>query len=378
MVHEVILPKLGTNMEEGVIGEWRKKEGDYVNKGDVLLLVETSKALFEVEAEAEGYLRKTLYREGERVLFTRPVAFIADSMDEDISGAVERYKRSEAGPKYHEKKREELFNSPAVPHIKRSRCPQVAATPAARRLAKELSIDLGALADRIDGVIEEHHIKDLAARKRLAVYGAGLGLKQVMEIVRSNGEYSIVSVYDDNPGLKGTEVLGLRVVGGWDDFIEDSSKKVFDGLVVSLHSEHRKKVIERIMEEAPHVELPPLIDGRAILCEGVRTEGGVFVEAGAVIGPDVYIGCGVIVDVGATVSHDSYIGAYSHLSPGCVLSGVVRLEGNVLVGAGAVINSQVTIGRDVVITPGSAVVSDLPDDVVVSGNPARIIGKSFR
>ncbi|HKJ88676.1 MAG TPA: hypothetical protein VKA48_09235, partial [Gammaproteobacteria bacterium] len=65
-------------------------------------------------------------------------------------------------------------------------------------------------------------------------------------------------------------------------------------------------------------------------------------------------------------------------SPGSVVSGAVRLEENVLVGVGASVNSQVTVGRNVVITPGSAVVTDVPPDVVVSGNPASVIGKSFR
>ncbi len=377
MVHEVILPKLGTNMEEGVIGEWRKKEGDYVKKGEVILLVETSKALFEVEAESEGFLRKTLCKEGERVLFTRPVAFIADSMEEDISECMESYRAKSSGPGYHEKKREELLKPPAGGLKNRVR-PQIAATPAARRLAKEFSIDLGAVAARINGVIEERHVKDLIAKKRVAVYGAGLGLKQVMEIIDRLDDAEIAGLYDDDPERRGKNILGHRVAGGWREFLEDSSKGVFDSLVVSLHSEHRKKLVERILHEAPHVELETLIDTRALLSGGVRYDKGVFVEAGAVIGPDTYLGCGVIVDVGATVSHDCYIGAYSHLSPGCVLSGVVKLEENVLVGAGAVINSQVTVGRNVVITPGSAVVSNVPDSVVVSGNPAKVIGKSFR
>ena len=87
---------------------------------------------------------------------------------------------------------------------------------------------------------------------------------------------------------------------------------------------------------------------------------------------------GVIIDLGAVVCHDNYIGKFSHLSPGCSLSGTIKLKENVLVGVGACINSTVTIGRNVIITPGSAVMNDLPDQVIVSGVPAQVVGQSKR
>ena len=60
------------------------------------------------------------------------------------------------------------------------------------------------------------------------------------------------------------------------------------------------------------------------------------------------------------------------------LSGVVCLLENVLVGVGAAINSTVTIGRNVIVTPGAAVMTDLPDDTIVGGVPAKVMGESKR
>jgi len=48
------------------------------------------------------------------------------------------------------------------------------------------------------------------------------------------------------------------------------------------------------------------------------------------------------------------------------------------VGVGAAINSTVNVGRNVIIAPGAAVMNDVPDDVVVSGVPAKVIGESRR
>jgi pyruvate dehydrogenase E2 component (dihydrolipoamide acetyltransferase) len=53
---EVNMPKLSDTMEEGTVIEWKKKSGDPVKKGDVLAEVESDKASFELEADAEGVL----------------------------------------------------------------------------------------------------------------------------------------------------------------------------------------------------------------------------------------------------------------------------------------------------------------------------------
>jgi pyruvate dehydrogenase E2 component (dihydrolipoamide acetyltransferase) len=85
MITEVILPKLGQTMEEGSIVEWIKKEGDAVNRGDILFTVESDKAVLEVEATARGYLRRILVPEGQKVPVLTLVAIITREADEDIS-----------------------------------------------------------------------------------------------------------------------------------------------------------------------------------------------------------------------------------------------------------------------------------------------------
>lgn len=381
MAHEVILPKLGTNIEYGMILEWKKKEGEPVKKGEALLVVETSKAVFDVESEYDGFLRKVFRGEGENVCFTEPVGVLTEDREESIAGLLKE--RAEPAPKpkrHHEKKREELIGvhtDGAAKGVQRHA--RYAATPAAKRLSGELKINLEKVAYAFGAqVVDEKLILEYRGRKKLAIYGAGLGAKQAKELLRQRDDLVVVGLFDDNPKIKDSEMIGLKVMGGWNEFMDMATGNEVDSVAVSLHSEYRRKLINKIAKEAPFIELLPLVDPRAIVSDKVVIMPGAFIEAGSVIGPDTFIGDGVIVDVGAIVSHDCHIGAHSHLSPGCVLSGIVRLEENVLVGVGASINSQVTIGRNVVITPGSAVVCDIPDDAVVSGNPAKIIGKSYR
>ncbi|RZL70914.1 MAG: 2-oxo acid dehydrogenase subunit E2, partial [Rhodococcus sp. (in: high G+C Gram-positive bacteria)] len=59
MAQQIVLPKLGLTMQEGVIGEWVAEAGQRIGLGDVLLRLETDKVDVDVEAEAEGILATT-------------------------------------------------------------------------------------------------------------------------------------------------------------------------------------------------------------------------------------------------------------------------------------------------------------------------------
>ena len=56
MATEIILPRLDEAMVSGRILVWKRKEGDYVEKGDVIFVLETEKIAFEVEAPESGIL----------------------------------------------------------------------------------------------------------------------------------------------------------------------------------------------------------------------------------------------------------------------------------------------------------------------------------
>lgn len=57
---QVVMPRLGSEMTRGTIVEWLKKEGDRIKKGESLFLVDTEKAVVEVESEFTGALKKIL------------------------------------------------------------------------------------------------------------------------------------------------------------------------------------------------------------------------------------------------------------------------------------------------------------------------------
>lgn len=78
MAKVIEMPKLSDTMEEGGIANWLKKEGDFVNEGDVLVEIETDKATQEYESPEEGTLLKIIVHPGKTVALRTPIAVIGE------------------------------------------------------------------------------------------------------------------------------------------------------------------------------------------------------------------------------------------------------------------------------------------------------------
>ncbi|NJO08106.1 MAG: hypothetical protein HC876_22745 [Chloroflexaceae bacterium] len=88
---ELNMPRLSDTMEEGTIGRWLKQAGDQVEKGEILVEIETDKATMELESYDNGVLQKILVQEGETVAIGTPIAIVGD-------GAVEAAPADTAPP----------------------------------------------------------------------------------------------------------------------------------------------------------------------------------------------------------------------------------------------------------------------------------------
>lgn len=90
MSQEILMPRLSDTMEEGTISRWLKHEGDHVEKGEILVEIETDKANMEYPAFSAGTLQKLLAQEGQTVKIGEAIALIGDSAasaDSDADGA---------------------------------------------------------------------------------------------------------------------------------------------------------------------------------------------------------------------------------------------------------------------------------------------------
>jgi len=72
------MPKLGMAMTEGLIAEWFKGVGDHVEKGELLLTIESDKSIREIPAEASGTLTEILANAGDEVLVGTTIGIIQE------------------------------------------------------------------------------------------------------------------------------------------------------------------------------------------------------------------------------------------------------------------------------------------------------------
>lgn len=138
---DVLMPQLGETVLEGTVATWHKAEGDTVQKGDLLLDVETDKAAVEIEVPESGVLNKIAVPEGDTVDVGTVLAIIA------VDGeAAEAKPAAEAAPA--------MGAAPAVGAASAATTPgkglppkssSTQLSPAVRRLVKEHDLDIGAI-----------------------------------------------------------------------------------------------------------------------------------------------------------------------------------------------------------------------------------------
>ena len=154
MAVEVFLPKMSDHMESGRILHWLVKEGEEVVRGQVLLEIETDKAIGELEAPETGILKGVRAQDGAEVPVGEALAFIARP-DESIPTLPPLRLLS--------------FESPVSPAAQAETQPiyrgEIKATPVARRVAKELGVDLSHVkGSGPNGIIRDEDVRSQAAR----------------------------------------------------------------------------------------------------------------------------------------------------------------------------------------------------------------------
>ncbi len=128
---EVLMPRLDPGMQSGKIVEWLKKEGETVQKGQPIVVIEGEKTTFEVEAPENGTLSRILAAVGDDIQVSQPIAIIGGSE----GGVAPSHQVERAKPQPPT-----TAEAPIVqPTMSGDRA---VASPAARRLAQEAGLDL--------------------------------------------------------------------------------------------------------------------------------------------------------------------------------------------------------------------------------------------
>jgi pyruvate dehydrogenase E2 component (dihydrolipoamide acetyltransferase) len=149
MANIIIMPKLGFDMAEGTLIRWLKAEGESVAQGEVIAEIETDKATVEVESGFSGIFRKQIVEEGTSVPIGSPIAVVGDADEQiDLDSLVadaEIPTEDTAEAPADDDVRVEVI-APEAEQDGNGHLPGgVRASPVARRLARDLGINLKGL-----------------------------------------------------------------------------------------------------------------------------------------------------------------------------------------------------------------------------------------
>jgi pyruvate dehydrogenase E2 component (dihydrolipoamide acetyltransferase) len=153
LAKEIIMPALGMAQETGTLLTWHKREGDMVNKGELLMTVATDKTDVEIEAPANGILRGVILKEGEDAPVGQVIAWLL-AAGEAIPGAKQNGPAAPA--------------TPAAPAAQPTTAPMapLPATPVAARMAAEHGIDLRLIKASGDRIQKEDVLAYLAEQDK--------------------------------------------------------------------------------------------------------------------------------------------------------------------------------------------------------------------
>ena len=139
MAFSVVMPALEMAQETGKLLAWRKKEGDRVAKGEPLLEIETDKAVVEVEAPADGVLAGIKASEGADIPVGQTIAWIVAPGEQPPSDT------ESSAPAARAVSQPKVETPPAAIHAATPSASSAKISPKARRLAKELGVDIASV-----------------------------------------------------------------------------------------------------------------------------------------------------------------------------------------------------------------------------------------
>jgi pyruvate dehydrogenase E2 component (dihydrolipoamide acetyltransferase) len=192
MAISVVMPALEMAQENGKLLAWKKKEGEHVAKGEPLLEIETDKAVVEVESPGEGILAGISADVGAEIPVGQTIAWLvrpgeqppAHPASPGVTGRATSARESTGtgvAP-------EVIASSSAAPQI----------SPKARRLARELGVEISAIrGSGPDGIITAEDVQAAATGKPSAApvaSGVAASLSQVARIMAEKTAQSWTSV----------------------------------------------------------------------------------------------------------------------------------------------------------------------------------------
>jgi len=212
------------------------------------------------------------------------------------------------------------------------------------------------------------------ADDRIVIFGAGGHARSVIAALHAQGRWRIAGLLEEAGGAAAKTVLGHEVLGDRTRLPALRQAGVARAFV-AIGDNHARGRIAAVLTDAGF-SLVSVIHPTAVCTLNASIAAGAFVHALALVGPECEVGRNAIVQPFVSLGHESRIGDCVQFAPGVHVGGRTRIGDYCFLGPGAVVFPGITLGRNVAVGANSVVNKDVADDMVVVGNPARLLRRA--
>jgi acetyltransferase-like isoleucine patch superfamily enzyme len=209
--------------------------------------------------------------------------------------------------------------------------------------------------------------------KNVVIIGGGNQAHYVIDIIERAGQYNIVGIIDSIHEV-GSDRFGYKILGRQENIVElINQHQIYGGIIAIGDNYARGNVYLQISSLVPNFEFINAIHPSVIIGNNVKIGKGVTAMAGVIFNPKSIIGDFTFFATGAQVEHDCVISDFASISAGSVTGGYVTLGKYSALTLGVTVLDRIEIGENTVVGAGSLVLKSLPSNVLVYGNPAKVI-----
>lgn len=208
-------------------------------------------------------------------------------------------------------------------------------------------------------------------KKNILLYGAGGAGKELAFNLAKGSAWQPLGFVDDTK-RQGEIINGLPVLGGSDCLEEYAAYPI--AVCIVNDPKIKREIISKIKKINPGRIFPFIMNEQSISSESnTWGEGCIVAQPWNYITVNVRIGDFVWINTRADIGHDAVVGDYTTIFTRVSIGGDVQIGKDCVIGTGAIFRPGVKIGDNVTVGGGAVVVKDFPDDVVIAGNPAKVL-----
>ncbi len=207
------------------------------------------------------------------------------------------------------------------------------------------------------------------------IFGVGAYVSVLDDILcdiykQRNKCYKIEGFIDSDINKINKSYYGYGVLGSI-KFIENISENT-NGVIFITNG--KRELIKNI-HQVKFINFPNIIHPSATISKSANIGHGNIIGQNVIISSNVVIGNFNHINYSVSIGHDCKIGDYNTIYGSSGIYGSAKIQNSVFVGAGSIVVGQIVVNDNSKISAGSIVQQDIPENVLVMGNPGRIIKK---